>query len=71
MTDFGDDATEAQERHLQRSLARAGVKSSQTIIPPPHYDPDPEPAFCRACGGKPEVGALCGPCGHQLDKGGR
>ena len=71
MSDFGDEAQSAQERHLRQALTKAGVKPRQIHIPPPHYgEAEPEPAFCRT-GGKPEVGALCGPCGHQLDKGGK
>lgn len=85
MSDFGDDALTRQEQHLKRALAEMGIAPRETPIPPPHYDADPEPAFCRVCGahingdtrqgraggGKPEIGALCGPCGRQLDKGGR
>ena len=46
MSDFGDDALTAQERHLMRSLARAGVKPRPLVIPPPHYaeaEPAPPP----------------------------
>lgn len=71
MSDFGDDAQTVQERHLRRSLARAGVKPRPQVIPDPHWDVEPSPAFCRTCGGKTEIGTLCGPCSHQLDKGGR
>lgn len=71
MSDFGDDATTAQDRHLKHSLALMGIQMRDIQIPPPNYEPEPEQAFCRACGGKPEVGALCDPCSHQIDKGGR
>lgn len=37
MSDFGDEALAVQERHLMRSLARAGVKPRPLVIPPPHY----------------------------------
>lgn len=63
MTDVVDKAQPTEDLHLSIALARAGIKRRETEIPPP--------AFCRTCGGKPEVGALCGPCSHQLDKGGR
>lgn len=43
MSDFGDDALAIQERHLMRSLARAGVKPRPLVIPPPHYT-EAEPA---------------------------
>lgn len=71
MSDIGDRAQSEQEHHLAVALEAHGIKSRVTDIPPPHYEPDPMPAFCRTCGGKPEVGALCGPCSYQFDKGGR
>lgn len=71
MADTGDRAQSEQEIQLAAVMAAQGLKSRVTEIPPPHFEPAPEPAFCRTCGGKPEIGALCGPCSHQLDKGGR
>ena len=85
MADTGDRAQSEQEIQLAAAMAAQGLKSRVTESPPPHFEPAPEPAFCRACGacinqsaghgpaggGKPEIGALCGPCSHQLDKGGR
>lgn len=57
MSDFGDEAQTAQERHLTSALARAGVKPRLVNIPPPHYvEADPVPVPCE-------------PCGRQSDKG--
>lgn len=72
MSDSIDEAQTREERFRAESLARAGIMPRAITIPPPHYvGQEPEPAFCRACGGKPEIGSLCGPCGRQLDKGER
>lgn len=71
MTDSGDDAQAIQELHLAIALRAAGVPTRVTEIPPPHYDADPAPVFCRVCGDRAVVGALCGSCRQQIDKGGR
>lgn len=68
MADIVDQAQSAQELHLRVALRAAGVRPRHVEIPPPQ-EPEPPPAFCRTCGGRPESGGCCGPCNRQIDKG--
>lgn len=62
MGDWIDRAQEREEGFRTAALAARGIRSRVTEIPPPNYGPAEEPAACKSCGGRPEVGGICGPC---------